>query len=160
MRIVLAGERDKQLYVMVKSFYSGRLKINLVEDVSAIILLGIIYYAFLFKYPFSYNYQVGINTHYFIFLPAIIFFSVFQIIHFCTEQSKPFNFIDLICGVLFIYSLACIVIGHPFLNLDNEFFTCCLLILIIYGVIRQSSVYLLRFFMPILIAGFFLSNWV
>lgn len=126
-----------------------------VKSSFTIICLTLILYIFLFKDPFSYNYMVEINIQNFIFFPSVICFSVLLILHFFTKEKFSFQVIDLLFSLLLVFGFGVVLFNHPTLNFNNEYFICCLIILMIYFVMRLSYSFTLLFFLPVLISLFF-----
>lgn len=141
---------------MLKDVFLTTSKQYLIKNILSIFFLTSIYYVFLFEYSFSYNYVVEINKQYFIFFQVVIFFSIFLFIHFFLAKKITFHLTDIIIFSALIYSFTSIVFNHPLLNLNNEYFVCCLLMAMIYFTVRMSSAWVMQYFIPILISVSFL----
>src|SRR6185437_8545153 len=137
-------------------YFLPAIKFINVKSAFTIVCLTLILYIFLFEDPFSYNYMVEINIQNFIFFPSIICFSVFLILHFFTKRNYSFHILDLLFSLLIVFSFGAILFNHPTLNFNNEYFICCLIILMIYFVMKLSSAFLLLSFLPFLISVFFI----
>ena len=99
--------------------------------------------------------MVEINVHYFIFLPVIIFLSMFLPFHLLSKRIFSFHFIDIAFIVLFSFSLLNIVFASTLFNLNNEFLICFLIMVMLYLILRTSSSWVVFYFLPILFSVFF-----
>lgn len=141
---------------MLNSISPSSLNHHILKNAFSVLCLTAIFYVCLFQYTFSYNYMVEINMHYFIFLSSLICFLVFICIHFLTEKVFSFHIVDLLVIAFLIYSFVCISFNSTLLNLSNEYFICCIIMAMIYFIIRLSSLFIIQYFIHFLITVFFL----
>ena len=130
--------------------------IKRVNNFFLLLFIATIYYLFLFQYPYGYNYLIEINKHYLIFSIVLVYFLFYVIFQIILAKVIVYNSIDIFFAILLGYSFCCIAANNVSYNLNNEYFVFCIVMLIIYFIVRTSSNLLTHFFAPILFSFFFL----
>jgi tetratricopeptide (TPR) repeat protein len=126
------------------------------KDILSISLLSLLFYLLLFRYTFSYNFMPEVNTQYLIFLQVMMALFIFIIFNFFSIKIVSFHLIDALLVVLFLYSLLNILFDSTLLNLNNDYFIWCVIMVAVYFVIRMSSPFVVHYFLPFIIVIFFL----
>lgn len=77
------------------------------------------------------------------------------IFYFLNATQLKLHLTDIILIALLIYSSLCLIFNHSLFNLSNEHFICCVIMIMLYFLIRLSSLALTTFFIPLLISVFY-----
>src|SRR5687767_9308470 len=129
--------------------------VSRIKNIIFLFSLVILYTAFLFWYIFSYNYMVEINFHYFIFVFVLSLFILSFFGYVITGGSFSYNLIDITFFLLLLSSFVFILLDHKSLNLHNEYFSCCLMMGMIYFIIRFLPKRTIVVYIPVVISIFF-----